>query len=314
MNSFLFRGLAASVLLFTLVGCNKKEAAPEAQKTEPKDTHEENVVTLTKENLSHIALKTEEAQRGSLDLVLRAVGRVDVNLTKTAKVTSTLEGRLIKLNYDLNDRVKAGDVVGLVQTPELLGKPLELKAPIDGVIVERKSTVGELIGKETEVYTISDPTNLWLLAEIKERDIGAIRLGQEVEFTVLAYPGQTFRGKIVLIGNRVESQSRTLEVRVSVDNSDGRLKPGMFADVEITTTAIQDVLTISDAALQTMEDTQVVFVATSDTRFERRVVRLGLEQRGRVQILDGVKEGERVVTEGSFILKSELLKGQLGEE
>ena len=182
------------------------------------------------------------------------------------------------------------------------------------MIVERKSTVGELIGKETEVYTISDPTNLWLLAEIKERDIGAIRLGQEVEFTVLAYPGQTFRGKIVLIGNRVESQSRTLEVRVSVDNSDGRLKPGMFADVEITTTAIQDVLTISDAALQTMEDTQVVFVATSDTRFERRVVRLGLEQRGRVQILDGVKEGERVVTEGSFILKSELLKGQLGEE
>ena len=94
-------------------------------------------------------------------------------MNKTAKVVSTLEGRLIKLNYDLNDRVKAGDVLALVQTPELLGKPLEVKAPIDGVITERKSTAGESIAKDTEIYMISDPADLWVLAEIKERDIGA---------------------------------------------------------------------------------------------------------------------------------------------
>lgn len=309
-----FRSIAAILCLAALIGCSKKEAAAETPPAESKTPHEENVVTLAKENLSHVTLKTEEVKRGSLDVLLRAVGRISENLTKTAKVTSTLEGRLIKMNYDINDRVKAGDVVGLVQTPELLGKSLELKAPIDGVIIERKSTVGELIGKETEVYTISDPTDLWLLAEIKERDIGAVRAGQDVSFTVLAYPGEHFKGRIVLIGNRVEPQSRTLEVRVAVNNTDGRLKPGMFADVEIATTALQDVLVISDQALQTMDDAQVVFVATSDTRFEKRVVKTGLEQRGRVQIVDGVKEGERVVTEGSFILKSELLKGQLGEE
>lgn len=311
------RSLSTTSILFVLTilsGCGKSEAPakPESAATGPK--HEENVVTLTKENLALVTLKTETATRGSLDVILKAVGRIGENLNKTAKVTSTLEGRLTKLNFDLNDRVKAGDVVGLVQTPELLGRQLELKAPIDGLITDRRSTVGELIGRDTEVYTISDPTDLWLLAEIKERDIGAIQVGQEVAFTVLAYPSQTFRGKIVLIGNRVEAASRTLEVRVEVGNPDGRLKSGMFADIEIATQALHNVLVVSDQALETMDDSQVVFVATGEARFERRVVKIGLEQRGRVQILDGIKEGERVVTEGSFILKSELLKGELGEE
>lgn len=313
MKSSLLRSLAALLLLAGLTGCTKKESAtkPEA-KAEAK--REENIITLTKENLEHVTVKSEVVARGNLDMTLKAVGRVSENLNKTAKVTSTFEGRLIKLNVDLNERVTAGEVVGLVQTPELLGKPLELKAPIDGLIVERRSTVGELIGKETEVYIISDPTDLWVLAEIKERDIGAVHIGQEAAFTVLAYPGETFRGKVMLLGNRVETESRTLEVRIAVANPDGRLKPGMFADVEIATTALQDVLVISDQAMQTLGDEQVVFVALSDTKFEKRVIKTGLEQHGRVQVLEGLKEGEHVVTEGSFILKSELLKGELGEE
>ena len=313
MKPFLLRSIAALVLLVALSGCGKKEAA-EKPATEAKTKHEDNIVTLTKENLARVAIKNEVVARGSLDLTLKAVGRVGENLNKTAKVRATFEGRLTKLNFDLNQSVKAGDVMGLVETPELLGKSLELKAPIEGRITERRSTVGEHIGKETEIYTISDPTDLWVLAEVKERDIGAVQVGQETTFTVLAYPGESFHGKVVLLGNRVETESRTLEVRIEVNNADGRLKPGMFADVEIATTAIKDVLVISDQALQTLEDEQIVFVALSETKFEKRVVKIGLEQHGRVQIVEGLKEGDHVVTEGSFILKSELLKGDLGVE
>lgn len=313
MKSFLLRSTAALALLVALNGCGKKEAA-EKPTAKAETKREDNIVTLTKENLARVAVKKETVVRGSLDMTLKAVGRVGENLNKTAKVRATFEGRLMTLNFDLNQNVKAGDVMGLVETPELLGKSLELKAPIEGRITERKSTVGEHIGKETEIYTISDPTDLWVLAEVKERDIGAVQVGQETSFTVLAYPGETFHGKVVLLGNRVETESRTLEVRIDVSNADGRLKPGMFADVEIATTAIKDVLVISDQALQTLEDEQIVFVALSDTKFEKRVVKVGLEQRGRVQIMEGIKKGEQVVTEGSFILKSELLKGELGEE
>jgi RND family efflux transporter MFP subunit len=155
---------------------------------------------------------------------------------------------------------------------------------------------------------------LWAIGEIKERDIGAVKVGQDATFTVLAYPGETFGGKIVRTGNQVEAQSRTLEVRIEVDNSGGKLKSGMFADVEIVTTVLQDVIVIPDTAIQTDEDKQVIFVALDGNRFEKRPVKLGMEQHGRAQVLEGLKVGEKVVTEGSFILKSEMLKGELGEE
>ncbi len=310
MKPSLIHRLVLLALIAALAGCGKKEAAAEpAANITAKG--ENNTITLSKESLAHVSIQTETATRGSLAMTLKAVGRLSENLNKTAKVTSTLEGRLTQLNADLNDRVKAGDVLGLVQTPELLGRPLELKAPIDGSITQRKSTVGELIGKDTEVYTISDPADLWVLAEVKERDIAAVHVGQEAVFTVLAYLSETFHGKVVLLGNRVESESRTLEVRIAVNNADGRLKPGMFADVEVTTTMIEDVLVVPDSALQTEGETQIVFVALGDGKFERRVVKLGLEQHGRVQVLDGVKAGEQVVTAGSFILKSELLKSEM---
>ncbi len=303
------------LLAVALTGCGKNDEAIDAK---AEATHEakqdENIVTLTKENLQHVTLKIEPAQLGSLGMTLKAVGRISANLNKTAKVTPTLEGRLTKLNFDLNARVKAGDVVALVESPELLGKALELKAPIDGVIIERTATVGELVEKGKAIYTISDPSQLWAIAEVNERDIAAVKLGQNAAFTTLAYPDEKFHGKVVLIGNQVEAGSRTVEARIAVDHADGRLKPGMFADVEIVTTMLANVLLIPDRALETEGEKQIVFVALDGNKFEKRVVKLGLEQSGRVQILDGVKAGENVVTDGGFILKSEMLKGELGEE
>ncbi len=315
MNLLMKKLIVLTLLTAVLTGCGKKEEVAEA-KTESKSEArpDGNIVTLTKENLRHVTLKTEPAQLASLGMTLKAAGRISANLNKTAKITPTLEGRVMKLNFDLNDHVKAGDMMALVESPELLGKPLELKATIDGVVVERSATVGELVDKSKMIYTVSDPGQLWAIAEVKERDIAAVKVGQDATFTTLAFGDEKFHGKVVLVGNQVEAGSRTIEVRIAVDNADGRLKPGMFADVEIVTTILDNVLLIPDSALQTDGDDQIVFVALNENKFERRVVKLGLEQSGRVEILDGVKAGESIVTEGSFILKSEMLKGQLGEE
>ena len=303
------RIISIALLACALVACGKKNQTEQVSS----EKHEEGIVTLTKENLHHVDIKVEPVTLGSLEKTLKAAGRVTENQNKTAKISSTLEGRLIKVNVDLNDPVKAGEVLALVQTPELLGKPLEIKAPIDGIIVDRKTTPGELVSKDKEIYTISDPTDLWVIAEIKERDIGSVKVGQDATFTVLAFPGKTFHGKVVRMGNQVEPESRTLEVRIAVNNADGRLKPGMFADVEITTTVLQDII-IPDTALQTDEEKQIVFVALDGNKFQKRVVKIGLEPRGRAQVVEGLKAGEKIVTDGSFILKSEMLKGELGEE
>jgi multidrug efflux pump subunit AcrA (membrane-fusion protein) len=297
------------VLAAGLSGCGKKD-----EEEKPHAKADESIVMLTKANLEHVEIKTEPVARGTLSTTLRAPGRVSANLNKTAKVVATLEGRVSKLNFDINDRVKVGDILGTVEAPELIGKQLELKASIDGVVMERKVAAGELVDKSKELFTISDPAQLWVVAEVKERDAGALRVGQEATFEVLSYPDERFHGNIVRLGSEIEKESRTLEARIEVDNGDGRLKPGMFADIEITTDVLQDVLVISDAALQTEEDKQIVFVALNANRFQKRVLELGLEHGGKVQVLGGLKEGEKVVTEGSFILKSEMLKGELGEE
>lgn len=304
------RSFLAAFLLAALTSCGKNETDPVKAEL-PNEQGAANVVTLTKENLQNVDLKIESAVLGTIDTTLRAAGAVSANLNMTAKIVTTLEGRLVRMNFDLNDKVKAGDILALVETPELLGRPLELKAPIDGAIIERRAVVGELVGKDTVIYTISDPTDLWVLAEIKERDIGSVKVGQEASFTVIAYPGETFRGKVTRIGNQVEAESRTVEARIETNNVEKKLKPGMFADVEITTTVIEDALVIPESAVQSEQENQIVFIALGGGRFEKRVVKTGLQQGGLFQVLEGAKAGEQLVTEGSFILKSEMLKSEL---
>ena len=303
--------LLAGGLAFAFSSCGR-QAADEVNK-EP-EKHDENIVTLTKDQLEHVTLETDPVARGSLQTILKTAGRVVENANKTAKVTSTLDGRLTRLSVDLNDRVKAGDVVGLVETPELLGRPLELKAPIDGAVVERKSTVGELITKGSAIVTISEPKDLWVIAEVRERDLALVKEGQEAHFSVLAYPNETFAGKISRIGTVVEREARTVEARIQFDNSDGKLKAGMFATVEIAVGSLDKVLVVPVSAIQREADIESVFVALGNGRFEKRIVKTGLKQLSRVEATAGLKEGENVVSEGGFILKSEMMKGELGED
>lgn len=307
--------LTLILLAAVVAGCSQKNITPErTDEIAPESAHDLNVVTLTPENLQHMELQTEPAKIGDLGMTVKAAGRVSANLNKTAKVTSTFEGRLTQVKFDLNDRVNAGDVLALVESPELLGRQLEIKAPIDGVIIERHATTGELVDKARTIYTISDPTKLWVIADVKERDIAVVKPGQEANFTVLTYPDEQFHGNVTLTANQVEAKTRTLEARIVTENADGRLKPGMFADVAITTTVLTNVLIIPDSALQTDGDQQVVFVSLGNGNFEKRIVKLGEEQQGNVQILAGLTAGEKVVTDGSFILKSEMLKSEFGEE
>lgn len=307
----IYRTLVIATLFLTLAGCGKKEDEEKSASIEKQD---ENIVTLTKDQRAHVELKIEPVKIGSLETTLKTAGRVVENANKTAKITSTLDGRVSKLNFDLNDRVKTGDVVGLVETPELLGRPLELKSPIDGAVIERKSTVGELVTKGTAIYTISEPKELWVIAEVRERDIARVHDGQVVRFNVLAYPGEVFEGKVGRIGTVVEREARTIEGRIEVDNSDGRLKPGMFATVEIVVGRLDGVLVVPFSAIQREADIESVFVSIDADHFEKRMVKTGLKQEASVQILEGLKEGDPIVSDGAFILKSEMMKGELEED
>jgi multidrug efflux pump subunit AcrA (membrane-fusion protein) len=308
----------AMALALGLGACRSKE---EAVKDEPlaKEAGKEaesgtQVVTLSDASLENVELKTLTAAVGALKMKLKVPGRLSPDANRTAKVSATLEGRVTKLNQDIGDRVAQGAVMGLLETPELLDKPLVLHAPLSGIVTEKAASIGELVEKGKALYEISDPSRLWLIGEVREKDFASVHPDQKVDFNVQSYPGRIFHGKIARLGNAVESGSRTFEIRVEVENREGKLKPGMFADIEITTGMVQNALLIDDAALQTEGEDQIAFVALDGNRFEKRTVKVGLEEEGQVQVLEGIRAGERVVTEGSFTLKSELLKGELGEE
>jgi multidrug efflux pump subunit AcrA (membrane-fusion protein) len=308
--------IAAAAFLALVGSCRSKTGDPAAAATSetPADKPAPDSVKLSEESLKLVGVEATPVLRGHLSMTLRSPGRISVNVNRTAKVTSTFEGRIPTMNYDIGAEVRAGDAMALIDSPELLNKPLELKAPLSGRVIERHGTVGEVVDRAKELYTISDLANLWGIAEIKEKDIAMVHVGQEATLRVLAFPEQAFRGKVVLLGHEIEEKTRTLEVRILMENTSGKLKPGMFADVEIVTDVLDGVLLIPDDALQTLEEQQVVFVAANGGTFTKRTVRLGREQNGRVEIVDGLREGERVVTTGSFLLKSEMLKNELAEE
>ncbi len=305
--------IAAALLAFT-VSCRSKADDSAAAETPAAEKRAPDSVQLSPESLALVGVEMAPVSRGNLSMTLRSPGRISVNVNRTAKVTPTLEGRILKMNYDIGAEVRAGDSMVLIDSPELLNRPLDLKAPINGRVIERHGTVGEAVDRAKEIYTISDLANLWAIAEVKEKDIALLRVGQDATLRVLAFPDETFTGKVMLLGDEIEAKTRTLEVRILLENASGKLKPGNFADVEIVTDVLGGVLVIPDDALQTLEDQQVVFVAGDGNTFTKRTVRVGREQNGRVEIVDGLREGERVVTTGSFLLKSEMLKNELAEE
>jgi cobalt-zinc-cadmium efflux system membrane fusion protein len=149
------------------------------------------------------------------------------------------------------------------------------------------------------------------MADVHEKDIPKVQLGQPVEIQVTPYPDETFRGLIMHIGEVIEPATRTAKIRTEVPNPDGRLKAEMFATVKIVTTVEDQVLAVPILAVQRDRGRDIVFVRAGPTQFEPREVVVGEPSGDIVPILKGVSEGEHVVTKGSFILKSELNKKEL---
>lgn len=193
---------------------------------------------------------------------------------------------------------------------------MPITTPIGGVVVERSVTLGQTVVPSDTLFVVMDLRQVWILIDVYDEDLRQVRVGQRVEARVAAYPDKAFTGRIENIGAVVEPRTRTVKVRVAVPNPTGELKPGMFATVKLTGTTGRgrERLYVPTAAVQRDGDESIVFVPRGERAFERREVRVGTPAGDWIGIEEGLAEGERVVTTGSFILKSELKKGELGGE
>jgi membrane fusion protein, heavy metal efflux system len=205
-----------------------------------------------------------------------------------------------------------------ISTSELKGdnhkRPLlPVRSPISGIITEKHAIVGELSDPSKSLYTVADLSTVWVLVDIHEKDLAKVYKGQAAIVSVSAFPDQKLKGRITYIADLVDEATRTVKARVAVANPGRKLKPEMFATVELTLPAdAAAVLTVPEDALQDVDGNKVIFVVDDKgVEFEPRKVKPGRTAGGMVEIVSGLKEGERYAIKGAFILKSELKKGEL---
>ncbi|RLB52058.1 MAG: hypothetical protein DRI90_22495 [Deltaproteobacteria bacterium] len=188
------------------------------------------------------------------------------------------------------------------------GAEFSLLSPIDGIITSRHATFGESIDPDDTLFEVADLGLVWVVGRVYEQDIAAALVGAPVLFRTHAYPSKTWTGTLSYVASTLDETTRTLEIRMELDNDDGALKPGMFARLTLASDAKKDALTVPVAAVQTHGGETIVFFDQGGGRFERREVELGIVSPAAVEVVGGLDETDKVVTQGSFILKSELEK------
>lgn len=314
---------------------------------------------------------------------LLVTGSITYDANLVSHIGSRTSGRVLELRADLGDRVRSGQVLAVLESPEVgqvrseeteaealleiaqenfdrekrleaqgissrkelldakadlrraeaalrgsrerlrvlgaghgEGGEFGLTSPFAGAVVERHVTRGEMAAPENQLFVVADLSRVWVLLDIFERDLRAVRVGQQVRVTTSAFPDRRFRGKIVYLGATLDSATRTVRARVEVPNRDQALRPGMFATAMIGSgDSTSTVAAIPRDAVQMLEGREVVFVRGDHPgEFREHPVITGPPIGANlVEIRSGLSIGDSIVVAGAFMLRSELAKGEIGE-
>jgi len=211
-------------------------------------------------------------------------------------------------NWDISDE----QIKALAQSGNAK-RTLTFRAPVAGIVTEKKAVQGMRFMPGEMLYQIADVSSVWVQADVFEQDIAAVVVGQKARIRINAYAGEVLEGRIAYVYPTLKAETRTVPVRIELANPKGRLKPAMFAEVEIPVAGAASVVTVPNSAVIDSGSKQVVIVQLAEGRFEPRVVKLGARGGEFVQVLEGVKEGEMVVSSANFLIDAESnLKAALG--
>ena len=361
------------------------------------EAHPPGQVKVSPEAVKLANIKMEPVAAGALASKVQLTGELVFNEEKTARVSSRLVGRVVKINADYGAEVKKGDALAVIDSVELgqaqnsflqaaasyrvaqkgyerarllwqekaisqaeflerqakfelakserdyaenrlhllgltdtdiarlfrgsnspqgpsfhaeVDSTFTLRSPIAGRVVDRKMTPGLVVKAEEELFVVADTATLWCFVQIPEKDLPLVKTGSPVIIRVSSLPQEEFPGTIDYIAAMVEKATRMTRARVRVENSKRELKAGMFATIAVTSGS-RTALNVPGAAVVASGAEQYVFIEQEPGLYLKRVIKPGLKAGGRQEVLEGLKEGERVVVQGAFTLKSELEKESL---
>jgi multidrug efflux pump subunit AcrA (membrane-fusion protein) len=192
------------------------------------------------------------------------------------------------------------------------GDLIPIKAPASGRILQKNVTPGSTISTSTDAFVIGNLSRLWMLASVDAATLSKLHLGQTATVTLPDVPEATYTGTITNLGQEFDPLTRLMQVRIEIRDPDHRLRPEMLASAEFQTGAGIPAVFVPQEAIQQVNGQDVVFVRVATDRFRVQAVQTGENVRGNARILQGLKPGEQVITHGSFIAKSQLLKSSIG--
>ena len=279
----------------------KTVATEKAEQEEHSDS-----VAMSDAKVSAAGIQLAKASSAVLHDNLMLNGMVQPNQESLVQVTPRFPGIVRDVRKRIGDRVQKGDVLAIVESNQSL-TPYELKAALDGTVIDRQTTLGEYVSEQKPAFVIADLSTVWVDFSVYRRDLGRVNVGDQV----LIDPADgkpMIEAKISYLSPVGSSDTQTAVARAVVPNAELRLRPGLFITGRLTLSVKQVPVAVRTSALQTVENRTVVFVRDGD-KFEARDVEIGERDPEFVEITFGVLEGDVYAAKNSFIVKAEMAKG-----
>jgi cobalt-zinc-cadmium efflux system membrane fusion protein len=314
--TMLFCVIAVMVItLNTHVQSNENEHHhTDHQKHETHEEHEDehsDYIKLTEKERQEFGIKLELVSKGTLLKQVLFPAEVNIHLDRLAHVKPRYAGVVKKIYHHIGDKVQKGAVLAIVESNESLTR-YKIQAPISGTIVEKHFTLGESVEENANGFSIADLSQVWITFSIYQDYMNKIKEGQSSTISTEDNRYQT-KGRISYVSSVIDPHTRALTGRVVLKNTRHVLwKPGMFVNVRVNFDEIAGNMVIPKSALQRVEGKTAVFVQTPEG-FEPHFVTLGEEDASHVIVLNGLTIGDKIATNGSFMLKAELEKESFGD-
>jgi membrane fusion protein, heavy metal efflux system len=260
-----------------------------------------------------LAQKNYERAQRLYSLKAGSLGEVDRARQELANAEAAVRDEQIELE---KERIHLEGNLGVPADPgaevgETEADLIPIRAAGSGYILTKNVTAGTVVDVTKDLFVIGDLRRLWMIASVNEVNLRKVRVGQVATVKTNAFPSESFKGRVTNLSPELDPVTRVMRVRIELANPEIRLRPEMLASAQIAVDPSRSVLLAPSDAIQQINDSDVMFVRKSEDRFEVRPVRLGETFNGRVELLEGVKAGEAIVTHGSFLLKSQLLKSSI---
>lgn len=377
--------MVTGVIVLSLSACRQQDQPPQS----PTAAHgsDKNGTARPVESAPRIETALVEFNSSRQGLTLS--GKIAYGEDRYSRVSSPLQGRVVEVRAHLGERVKAGDVLIVVDSPDIaqayseyvkedsdlqyatrahelakdlyvdkalalkdfkqaenelvkaraefrrakerllslriapqeLNKPLdkqqitsrfEMKSPLSGIVVERTVTPGQSVTGDPDhvLFTVADLDVLQVVADVYEHDLALVREGQSAVVRVEAYPGVEFPAQVTSVGDVVDPATRTIKVRAHVDNQGHKLKPEMFARLQLDVGETRQFLTVPREAVLEVDGKQFVYVVEGEHRYSRREIKIATISPDHTRVIEGLKQGERIVTKGAVLIKGQEVQGQ----